>query len=527
MKIRTTKSNLMPALHRYLSALMLCILLFGTFVTSSVAGQQERSLSLREAMATALKNGLNLELERIGVTISEKRTEAAHGIYDLTFIQQVSVGGATRERVSSFEAENIDQELLSSSVKQLLSTGGFLEVGASFKRSSNDSLINALDPEYQTGLGSRFTQPLMKGFGQEIVETNITISGLKSEIARTKVKSHALSLLASVERLYWQLAIARERKEVVLGNLELLKKNLDETMLRREAEVVSDLEVIQARQRVVAAESDLVDAEAAISAIEDQLKKLLVSLDWEASLKLTDSLSSIEDLAPEFSKAMAAARKNRPEFAALETEKEINSVKLRADNDSTRPSLNLFAEVNLLGRAGTFQPNFINPTPLNELDESAADSLVDTFTFNNFDWSAGAMFTYTFGNKRAHATAEVTRLQEQQRLLRESDLVDSIRLQLRRSLRDLKTAKAKVQSRTAAAELAQAEYEAENTRLQAGESTTFLTLEALQKLNAARLDLVAAKAQLANAIVDYKYVTGTTLSYHNIELSFVLSGKGK
>lgn len=520
MKKILTNSKNYTAARQPLITLILCLLLAGVCSSISFAGQQEKTLSLREAMTIALSNSLSLDSQRIGVSITEKTAEAAWGIYDPTFTQEVRAAGSTRERASIFEAENVDQELISSSLRQLISTGGYLQVGASFKRTSSDALMNAFDPEYNTGLGSRFTQPLLRGFGKEIVETNITISCLQSNIARTKVISQALDLLAAVERTYWQLAITRERRDVVQGNLELLRQNLDETLTRRNAEVVSDLEVIQARQRVVACESDLVNAEAAIYTLEDQLKKLLVSLDWDTSIKLSDSLSSLEAVEPDFQHAMETARKNRPELAALETEKQIDDVRLRAADNSTRPALDLFAEVNLTGRAGTFQPNFINPAPLGEFDENAADSMINTFTFDNFDWAMGAMFTYTFDNRAANAIVETTKLQEKQRILRERDLLDAIRLQLRQSQRDLQTAKALVQSRTSAAELAQAEYEAENTRLQAGESTTFLTLEALQKLNVARLDLVTAKAQLANAIVDYKRATGTTLSYHNIELSF-------
>lgn len=488
--------------------------------SSQETTEKEHTLSLKDAMLTALKHNFRLRNQRVAIQIDDQRELAATGIYDYQLANQVRFYMRESERFSSFEASGQSSQSAQSSMGRLLANGGFIELEGGLERSVSDALIAPLNPEYMATLTARYSQPLLRNSGREIIETNIIISGYKTEGSRLELEAAAQSLLNRVESVYWSLVSAREQRDVNRQAVELFREYLGVVMTRRELGEAARIEEVQARQRLAQAESDLVDAEAMVDQLEDRLKTLLVGVEWETELLPSDDIATGQTIDGTLADCIARAETNRIEFALLSLRKNILSTQTRFAENQARPELTVFAEAQLAGRAGEFQPSFIDSvSPYPERD-TFPDSLTNLLDFDNGGVAVGATYRFSFENTQAKAEVEVARLRERQIEIERQELRHVITSEIRSALREIKSANAQISSRKAAVELAQAEYDAELERLALGESTSFLTLEALVKLNQAKSSLVTARGKLALAYVSYNTALGITLEQAGIELTF-------
>jgi len=329
----------------------------------------------------------------------------------------------------------------------------------------------------------------------------------------------ALALATDIENLYWQLVVARERVAIARQSLKLFEKNLTDTEARRAEGAAAKIDEVQARQRVAQAQSALVDAMAAVKAVEDGIKTLAVGIDWDTTIIPTTSMETTDVIQADSNALLKLAEEHRPEFRMISLAQEASARRSADALDATRPKLDIFAQASLGGRAGQFQPNFIDSHSPYPDQSTVLDSIANIADLNNRSISAGIRYSFNFENTEAEFAASAARLKERQQYVAEQEIRHAVTSQIRSALRALETAKQQFKARSVAVSLARAEYDAEMERMAVGESTSFLTLEALLKLQAAEVALLESRQSIAIAMTACRAAMGTTLEDRDILLN--------
>ena len=159
----------------------------------------EKQLSLPEAIETALKNNLDVEIERLNVELAEQAVRSAQGAFDLTFryspgvedlhqpVSSVLQGGAS----GIVNDRYLTNDFL---VRQKLpSNGGEVRFQFDNTRQSTDNAFVTLSPYFQSQLLLEFSQPLLRGRTTDgdrnqirVRQKNVTLSQQAFESARDR-----------------------------------------------------------------------------------------------------------------------------------------------------------------------------------------------------------------------------------------------------------------------------------------------------------------------------------------------------
>jgi outer membrane protein TolC len=150
-------------------------------------------------------------------------------------------------------------------------------------------------------------------------------------------------------------------------------------------------------------------------------------------------------------------------------------------------------------------------TTVRELTEGVADR-------NNPVWSVGLVATIPLGNRQARAAYETARLTEEQANLTLRRLEQDIIIQVDNAVGQVRTNIKRIEVTRVARRLAEESLKAEEDKLRAGASTSFLVLQAQSQLAAARSAEIRARADYGGSLVDLDRVGGTTLQKNQILL---------
>ena len=157
-----------------------------------------RPLSMEEAIALAIQNNLDVQVNRYSPYASELASEAAWGAYDPVFNGDISYVDQAADNTFSLSTADLSE------VDQLGGTAGLSAlipyVGASVSlefdasRTHTNSTIEALSPKYDSGLTLGANLPLLRGLIWNQPWTLVKTSRLAYE---ADVQNFSTSIMAS------------------------------------------------------------------------------------------------------------------------------------------------------------------------------------------------------------------------------------------------------------------------------------------------------------------------------------------
>jgi outer membrane protein TolC len=133
-------------------------------------------------------------------------------------------------------------------------------------------------------------------------------------------------------------------------------------------------------------------------------------------------------------------------------------------------------------------------------------------------WNVGVVVTIPIGNRQARANYQSARLGKEQALLTLKRLEQDIIVAVDNAVGRVETNVKRLEATAAARRLAEESLRAEEEKLRAGTSTSFLVLQAQSQLAAARSTEIRAKADYNESLVELARSEGTTLLKHNIHV---------
>ena len=377
-------------------------------------------LSLRDAIAIALENNLDVELQRLGPAFADTdikrakagalprgvplfiregprsagssgtdllapllglppesnlsiagQTQLSNGPLPPSFDPVLSGGifrnHASTPQVNSFQAGTSalvsDASSWNFTWQKGFLSGGSLLAGFLNSRQSVHSPRFDLTPFNASSFGIAFTQPLLRGFGLALNSRFIRIAVNSREQSDLAFQQQVISTTAAVIRLYWDLVGLNGNAEALRQALRRAEKLLGDTEEQVQEGTRAPIEAVRARAEVARSRRDLIAAESLVRQQETLLKDYLSRKTADdaqlAGIRIitTDPLRvDRNERIPSVQTLAEAALEGRPDIAQARVQIESTRLALAGSKDALRPSLDLVVSARNNALAGDVNP---------------------------------------------------------------------------------------------------------------------------------------------------------------------------
>lgn len=464
------------------------------------------ALTLDECLDLALKNNLNLAVEKYGPEIAEaaaaRARESFIPSFDLSYGRQRQesppywwIQGATTI-VTKYQDYSL-------AINQQLPTGGSLSLSFSNYRSDTTQAFQLINPRYGSTIRFDLNMPLLRDFGPKMARRQIILAEKNMDVAWKQYEVSISEIIYLVEEAYWNLVFAVENLKVKQYSLQLAQDLLRKNQKEVEVGKLAPIELLNAEAEVASREAELIQAERMVERAEQILHNLL---NLEADPEKASYLIAPKDQ-PEFvprqpspEQALALALKKRPELEQQRKNIEIREFNLAIAKNELLPRLDLQFSYWSPGISGD-RLLYLNDNPflgviVGREKGSAVDSIRDALKLLYQNWNVAVNFSFPLSNLTSRANYASARLELEQSQARLKSLEQQVRLEVSDTIRDIETNAKRVEALRIARERAEKRLLAEEKKMTVGLTTNYFVLQYQAELaNARSLEL--------RAMVDY------------------------
>ena len=514
------------------------------------------TLTLQEAVAMALENNRDIEIERLNVQMNEFDLKAARGVYDPTLNTSLFYDRRTTP-VASLLAGGANGKLKTTDfsgtakiTQRLPWQGGSVQATFDQNRATTGNLFYSLNPQFTSSLNIEFTQPLFRNRKIDAERRQIRIAKRRLDLSDSQFRQRAIEIISQVERAYWDLVFARRDEEIKRESVELARTQLEHNQRLVAQGTLAPVDVVSARVEV---ERRTDEAEAAVEAIqraENALKSLMLASGemWNAELAPVEQPQLDPSASLPFDDALKLAFKNRPEMEQYRLRGELNKVDVDYFRDQTKPQIDLIAGYGAFGLAGK-ERTAANPITasqeqlfarVNQLSQLAGLSQLPPFAFgpapekfiggygqslgnlfgNDYRaWRVGVSINLSLGNRTAKAHLGRALVESKQIDAERQRAEQLIEVEVRNALQAVETARRRVEAAKSSRANAELQYTSERRKFDAGQSTNYFILDRQNALSAARGRELKALTDYTKAAAELQRAMSTTLANKNVALA--------
>jgi outer membrane protein TolC len=383
--------------------------------------------------------------------------------------------------LGSFGQSDVTNQTYRLDVSQKLPTGTELRasVGTATDR-------NQLGTYYSTDTTFSISQPLLRGFGRNVARRSLTSAEVRAAQARRDRVTAEQQVTVEVASAYYRIVSQQEMVSVAEKALERSRELLEASKAKLEVGKVSQLDVFRAEQLVAGAETQALDAQAAVEDAMDQLRMLL--------RRGPEYQFGIEYVIPKVSERVDLDE-------AIET-----ALATRLELTSATEAL-AEAERNVAYNRNQLLPQLDLNLALTRRE--VADSFKDSFALNHFDFAT--FFAISMPVDRTPQTIQYHSAQiERNRHRREMEMLRMrIVEEVRRAVRQMDRLIKGLAVARASEDFAEKEVEVATLRYQRGLSNNLDVVNAEQALMTARSRRIGLLAEMAVARLSLLNTLGT------------------
>ena len=515
-------------------------------------------MTLREAMLLALENNRDLEVERLNVQLNELDVRASQGFYDpslmTSFFYDRSNIPIANPLVGGANAGLLTDNLTGSATlsQRIQSQGGLLQASYSNDRATTQNVFNILNPQFTSTFNLSYLQPLLKNRGIDQGRRQIRLARKQLDLSDSQFRQRVIEIIAQVQRAYWDLVFARRDREIKRESVELARTQLAHNERLVEAGTLAPVDIISARVELERRNDEAAAAIDAIQRTENALKALLLQPTsaemWQSELVPVEMPEIEAGSALPLEDAIRLALRNRPELEQFRLRGELNQIEEAYYRDQSRPQIDLVVNYGIVGLAGRqrTENNFFTesnnqlarrvnelsilqglpPLPSNGgsfalpdvLLGSAGQSLWNMLKSDFRVWRVGVNFNLPLRNRTALAQLSRAVAQGRQLDIQRERLVQGIEVEVRNVLQGVETARRRVLAARNSRLNAELQYQSEERKFEAGQSTSFFVLDRQNALSASRGRELRALTDYTKAVGEMQRVLSTTLSNYNVEI---------
>jgi outer membrane protein TolC len=489
------------------------------FLTSPPAlppgsGDKVLQLDLAGAIEIALRQNLGIVVSRSQLQVA--KLGVAQQIWS-AYEPKLSLGyghSASEQPPATLQAGQPGSIITQSSdswtasVSQNLPTGGSVSAGVSGGRAVSSS-GTAVEPlNYAAQASVQLSQPLLRGFSSDLVipRAQIITAKINSERARYDFEASAAGLIQQTEAAYWRVVAALYAYGVDVKSQKLAEETT--ALLRRQIDagigLASDLPGAEAT--LAQRKLDVLAAEAAIDQAWDELRTVLnLPRDqWTTPILPTEHPRFEPGELPSAEVALDTAVHHRPELARANLDLDLSRLQIRQAENNALPGLNFSASATSYGQGATLG--------------SSASQIASR---SNTGWAVGLSLDLAPLGRANKVNAEMLRIQRQNQIMTQEQLVQAVWNQVRTALRDQRAAALRVIQASKSRTLAGLSLEIENRKYASGTSSNLGNLaisKAQNDLASAELAELGALLNHAQAATSLLLATGQLLDRRHVKV---------
>jgi outer membrane protein len=506
--------------RRAVTAALFAVLLWLPVKTQAQTNvSRGRTLSLNEAIRTALVHNRLLQIERMNPEIARMTLRSSYGYYDPILLSQIDresttdTGAFDPADPSADAAFSAESEVARTSVTGFLPTGLSYVLNTDYAHSSGSRDFLNFE-SYRLVASAFLRQPLLRNSWIDAGRFTIRVNKNNIKISEHGVRFVAMDTVNQVRQSYYDLALAWDTVRIQRDLLEAREKFL--YGVRRQIEVgtftVLEEKLAQAQHATVV--RTLIGASNSVAMAGSTLKTLLgfSATNWtEGMIVPTDSallLAQNFDLPSSWQRGLT----HRPDLAQIVYEVENARVNVKFRRNQLFPSLDVIAGYGRRGGSSlqTFPPDpatasFSEAFRQIERGDAPSDLVGVILTFPLSLTAERANFR---ASKELHAQAVLRVRQKEELVMREvSDAIQTARYSFEQA-----------QAARRAAQYAEEALKAEEQKLVGGKSSIFFVLQLQTDLTTSRLAEAQARAAYNKAVAQLRFAEGSILDENGINI---------
>src|SRR5580704_7416622 len=367
--------------------------------------------------------------------------------------------------------------------------GGALTGGFNNSHLTTNNPTSLLTPQLGSNFQFRFTQNLLQGFGFLPNTRFIRIARNNREISDVAFRLQVITTVDQIENMYWDLVYAYENVRVQQESLTYAQKALDDSKRQAQVGTVPPIQVVSAQSTVATDQQNLIVAQNNL-----QLQQLLTKNALSRSIE--DPVLAEADVIPtsgmQIPQEEAAvpvqdlindALQHRAELVESRIDLNTRDISNKAVRNALLPTLDAYAYYGGSGIGGnialpqctgtvTFECYTTTPPPFaNANSVGYGGTLHQLVNATAPDKGIGLTLNIPIRNRLAQSNQVRGELEYRQAQVREHQLENQVRIEVRNAQFDVKQNRASVQSAQSAVDLARQTLDADQQKLKVGLTT--------------------------------------------------------
>jgi len=511
---------------------VLLVLLIALLPTGKALGR-EALLGLRDAVATGLRQNLDLEIQRLDIPLKRQDVISNEAVFDTAV--EAALSAADQKLLTGVilyddETQHTREIGAGIGILKRFTTGLQSRLAFETLRVEDNFLADALDPKYRNIIVLQLTQPLLRDFGTDVNTAAVQVSKNRVELAVADYMTRSQMLAGEIERIYLDLAGALAVLEFRIHSRELAETLAAGNQRRLARGMISVTEVDEARTAVVDRDEAVIRARQHVETLENQLKDLLAIAPsdplYDADIR-TPPIPAKVLPGPERNAALETALNKRPDLKGILIARENTEILTDYYRNQKKPRVDLVASAGANGLSGDDRPVEILGGPhTSSLTGDYEDAFTSLFRDGGYQLSAELRFHYPLGNRAARAQYRKNRIEQRKIEL----LIDRTKRRIDTEIQNALVIVDRSLERVHAGErfvgLSAKTLDQETTRLNSGLSDTFRVLDYQEKQVSARIRHVMALTDYRKGLARLHQAMGTNLERYDILVSVDRSALG-
>ena len=404
---------------------------------------------------------------------------------------------------------------------------------------TTNSTVSLLTPQLGSNFQFRVTQNLLQGFGTLPNTRFIRIAKNNREISDVAFRLQIITTVDQIENIYWDLVYAYENVRVQQESLTYSQKALEDARRQAQVGTIPPIQVVSAQSAVSTGQQNLIVAQNNL-----QLQQLLMKNALSRSIE--DPILAEADVIPTsvmqvpqqepvtpIQDLINDALQHRAELVETRIDLSSRDLNNKAVRNSMLPTLNAFAYYGGSGVGGdvnsqcTFQGSACSAPPY----FNGANSVSYGGTLNQLvhatapDKGIGLALNIPIRNRLAQSNQVRAQLEFRQAQVRQHQLENQVRIEVRNAQFDVKQNRAAVEAAQSAVDFARQTFDADQQKLKVGLTTQTAILQDAATLTTNESNLVSAKAAYEKSRIELDRATGLLLEHAGIDVADATRGQ--
>jgi len=425
--------------------------------------------------------------------------------------------------------------------------GGTLTGSFNNTHLTTNNPTSLLTPQLGSNFQFRFTQNLLQGFGFLPNTRFIRIAKNNREISDVAFRLQVITTVDQIENMYWDLVYAYENVRVQQESLTYAQKALEDSKRQAQVGTAPPIQVVSSQSTVATDQQNLIVAQNNLQLQQLLMKNALSRSIEDPVLAEADVIPTSGMVIPQqeavipIQDMITDALRHRAELVESRIDLQSRDINNKAVRNAMLPTLQAFAYYGGSGVGGDVNPavpNCANTTSAFCFDQTKApppfrQSTTVSYggTLNQLvnstapDKGLGLSLTIPLRNRLAQSNQVRAQLEYRQAQVRELQLENQVRIEVRNAEFDVRQNRVAVQAAQSAVDLARQTLDADQQKLKVGLTTQTAILQDAATLTTGESNLVSAKAAYEKSRIELDRATGLLLDHAGINVADATRGQ--